>query len=155
MDVAAYRSILEPILLKRYRNAYLWCFQGTLVGYSSFSAHMRDGEGINFVFDDNKKALRDALSLYRTVADLPGFGESKHAVGAITAGDDKTTPALQAADLMAGQTRLFGTGEPNCLLKIATSPRFHYCYRLGKEKLALISALVSNWAMPSEYTSDL
>ena len=146
MDVATYFSVLEPILLKGHRDPYLWCFQGITVGYSSFIARTVPGEKINFVFDDNKKQLRDALALYQTVADLPGFLESKHAVGAITARNDKNTPALQAADLIAGQTRLYGTDRPNCLRKIADNSRFHCSYLLGKEKLAQISAVVSNWS---------
>src|SRR5665213_1574085 len=149
MDFAAYQSMLEPILGKRYRNPHLWCFQGTLVSYSSFIKHTLPGEKINFVFDDNQKPFRDALRQYERVADLPGFVEFKDIVGSITPGNDLTVMPLQAADMLASQTRLYGTGKATFMDSISKSERTHFSYLLGKNKLAAIRAQIESttaWA---------
>lgn len=73
MDFQAYQSMLEPILPKTYRNPYLWCFQGILVGCSSWMSATAPGQKIDFIFDDNKKDFRDALLLYQRVANLPAL----------------------------------------------------------------------------------
>jgi hypothetical protein len=138
MDFAAYQSMLEPALGKRYRNPYLWCFQGILISYSSFIKQTMPGEKIDFVFDDNQKPFRDALRQYERVADLPGFVEFKDIVGAVTPGNDMKLMPLQAADMLAGQTRLHGTGKATFMDSISKSDRVHFSYLLGKNKLAAI-----------------
>lgn len=142
MDFAAYQSMLEPALGKRYRNPYLWCFQGILVIYSSFIKQTVSCEKINFIFDDNQKPFRDALRQYEKVADLPGFVEFKDIVGSITPGNDLKVMPLQAADMLAGQTRLYGTGKATFMDSIAKSDRTHFSYLLGKNKLAAIRAQI-------------
>ena len=140
MDVRAYQSMLEPVLGRRYKNPYLWCFQGILVSYSSWIRETVPGEKINFVFDDNKKEFRDALKLYERVADLPGFSEFKDCVGTIEPADDRALMPLQAADLLAGQTRLYGTDSASAtfLPAITLSDRSHFSYLLGKNRLMAI-----------------
>ena len=140
MDVRAYKSILEPALPRTYQNPYLWCFQGILVSCSSWIKATAAGETINFTFDDNKKEFRDALRLYQRVANLPGFVEVKKVVGTIRPGDDKAVMPLQAADLLAGQTRLYGTDKSSATFipSIARTRRSHFSYLLGKNRLAAI-----------------
>ncbi|HEY1218271.1 MAG: DUF3800 domain-containing protein [Bryobacteraceae bacterium] len=137
MDIRAYKSMLDPVLARRYRSPYLWCFQGILVSYSSWIKEMMPVEKVNFIFDDNKKEFRDALKLYERVAHLPGFSEFKNFVGGIKPGDDRTVMPLQAADLLAGQTRLYGTNRASAtfLPSITRSGRSHFSYLLGKNRL--------------------
>jgi hypothetical protein len=146
LDFAAYQSMLEPILSKRYRNPYLWCFQGILVSYSSFINQTMPGEKIDFIFDDNQKPFRDALRQYTEVADLPGFVEFKDIVGSVTPGNDMKLMPLQAADMLAGQTRLYGTGKATFMDSISKSDRTHMSYLLGKNKLAAIRAQIDSTA---------
>ncbi|MGO9230038.1 MAG: hypothetical protein ACLQKA_12645 [Bryobacteraceae bacterium] len=155
MDVQAYRSMLDPVLSRRYKNPYLWCFQGILVSYSSWIKEMMPAEKVNFIFGDNKKEFRDALKLYERVAHLPGFAEFRDCVGGIEPGNDRTLMPLQAADLLAGQTRLYGTNAASAtfLPSITRSGRSHFSYLLGKNKLmAMRIQIEATAAWAQEFT---
>jgi hypothetical protein len=138
MDVRAYKEILEPVLPPKLRNPYLRCFQGILVSYTSWIKETLPTEKIKFVFDDNKKEFREAIKLYRSVADLPNFVEFKPFIGTITPGDDRTTPPIQAADLLAGQVRMHGMDPASATFmpSIIKSERLQFSYLLGKNRLA-------------------
>lgn len=154
MDVKAYKEILEPILSPKLRNPYLWCFQGILVGYSSWIREILPGQKTDFVFDDNKKEFRDALKLYKRVADLPPFVESKPYVGTIEPGDDKTVMPLQAADMLAGQVRLYGCDNASATFmpSIIRSERPQYSHLLGVNALmAMRATVLATAAWPQEF----
>jgi hypothetical protein len=144
LDVKAYKDVLEPILGDRYKNPYLWCFQGILVSYSSWIRETLPGQKINFIFDDNQKEFRDALLLYERVANLPAFVESKPFVGTIEPGDDKTAMPLQAADMLAGQVRLYGRDQASATFmpSIVQSERSQFSYLLGINALMAMRATI-------------
>jgi hypothetical protein len=151
MDVKAYKEILQPILNPKLRNPYLWCFQGILVCYSSWIREMLPDHKTDFVFDDNKKEFRDALKLYELVANLPAFVESRCYVGAIKPGDDKRVMPLQAADMLAGQVRLYGRERDSAtfMQSITRSDRSQFSYLLGVNALMALRATIhatSAWA---------
>jgi hypothetical protein len=139
-------SRLKKIAYGGYSSPYYFCFHlavSQLLRYLVEERHI--SENVNFVFDDRTDALRPCIKLYdRIQKAMPS--EIKAVAGTATAGDDRTEPALQAADLLAGQVLAnvrVGAPEP-ALQKLATCRTILKC-RIEPEDLSRFKATLL-WA---------
>ncbi len=97
---------LSPKRLKgilKITHHYQSCFHSAVAAVLQRQLELgHSSEVVNFIFDQQDGLLKDNIKLYSQFKNL--FPEaSKKIAGEIFIGDDKDTPALQAADLLAGQ----------------------------------------------------
>lgn len=101
-------SDIPPAQLKKmayggYSSPYYFCFH---LGVSQLLRYLveekRIDERVDFVFDDRNDVLRPCIKLYDRIREgMPS--EIKAVAGNATPGNDRDEPALQLADLLAGQ----------------------------------------------------
>ena len=139
-------SRLKKMAYGGYSSPYYFCFHlavSQLLRYLVEERHIR--ENVNFVFDDRTDALRPCIKLYERIQEtMPP--EIKAVAGTATAGDDRTEPALQAADLLAGQVIAnVRAGAPDLTLqKLATCRTILKC-RIEPQDLSGFKATL-RWA---------
>jgi hypothetical protein len=96
-----------------FTHPYQSCFHGAVS--MVLQIQLKKGhvaETVDFVFDNQTGLLKDSIGAYQQFKS--GFPADRKAIaGAISVGDDKHLPPLQAADLLCGQshTNLI-TGKP-------------------------------------------
>lgn len=140
------RNVLKKMAYGGYSSPYYFCFHlavSQLLRYLVEERHVT--ESVNFVFDDRTDALKACIKLYDRIQE-PMPAEIKAVAGSATAGDDRVEPALQAADLLAGQVIAnvrAGAPEPT-LQKLATCRTILKC-RIEPEDLARFKATLF-WA---------
>ncbi len=144
LDYGAYKQILEPVLPPRFRDPYLWTFHGVLTLICSYS-RIGQRQTIDFVFDKKRKYFAQAMSLFEKVRNLPPFNQTADCISSIKEGNDETDLPLQAADLMAGQVRLFLASAPPrsmgpCLKALKAPGRFSYNHALDAPSMLAIAA---------------
>jgi uncharacterized protein DUF3800 len=100
----AYNNIVKLRLPRKYRTPYFFCFGAIL----SMCAIRSGRHNIDFVFDRQEQVQGTAKKMYEQSKHLLGFGKK---VENIDYGDDKVCLPLQAADLIAWQTRRFLCAE--------------------------------------------
>jgi hypothetical protein len=148
LDHSAYRQILEPILPRRFRDPYLWAFHGVLTAISTYS-RIGQRHTINFVFDKKKKHFAQAMRLFDQVRNLPPFSQTADCISSIKEGNDETDLPLQAADMMAGQVRLFFASAPPrsmgpCLTALKATDRFSYNHAFAAPEMLVIADAIKN-----------
>jgi hypothetical protein len=112
LDYGAYKQILEPLLPPRFRDPYLWTFHGILTAICSYELHVGQRRAIDFVFDEKRRYFAQAVRLFDQVQSLPPFNEVSKCIKTVREGKDEFDLPLQAADMMAGQVRLFFAAPP-------------------------------------------
>src|SRR5687767_4966322 len=97
------RNILRTMGYGGYSSPYYFCFHlavSQLLRYLLKDKNAR--EPVDFVFDDRNDVLKPCIKLYDVVRDMIP-PDVRNLAGVARPGDDKSEPALQLADLLAGQ----------------------------------------------------
>jgi hypothetical protein len=131
VPVEYFDRLLVPALPNEYRYPYLWLFSGLVTAMASYEHHVGSHFPIDFTFDEQKQFLSKSIALYERVKALPPFDEHSAIVGKLESGADHLVLPLQAADMLAGQVRLFlGSPQPKvvspCLAELKSSVPFAY-----------------------------
>jgi len=98
-----YREVLYPVLHKKHASPYYSCFFGMVTALSGFYRHSQSRERVDFVFDEQQGKEATARRLY---GQFRGWFPNWQ-LGRITFKNDRDLLPLQAADLIAWQTRRF------------------------------------------------
>ncbi|HEX2833930.1 MAG TPA: hypothetical protein VHW00_13045 [Thermoanaerobaculia bacterium] len=110
-DVLSKKQVTSVL---KFTHPYQACFHAAVAGV--LQRQLEKGfssEVVNFVFDEQKGLLRHSIDLFAQFK--PTFPKQSLAIaGEIVSGDDKSTPALQAADLLCGQiATALASGKPD------------------------------------------
>jgi hypothetical protein len=151
VSVKAFNAILAPILPERYKYPWLWLFHGIITAICSYEQIAGEGKIIDFTFDEQKQFLGKALRLYEELKRHPPFSEYSHLVGRIVPGKDHEVLPLQAADMLAGQIRLFRAALPSqefspCTKALKSTGRISYNFSMSSPQLLKIARSITNWS---------
>jgi hypothetical protein len=143
IDVAAFKD-MSPGAKKQLGNIENPHYLAFLQGMMGFHHHMRSDDRISFICDDDEQTAWNCYQFYRRVRKIDGVS-AKHFI-AISFADDKSFPALQAADLLSSLMRMrarfqfFGTPYDYApLFDYLTAPQPLFNWGVGfwdKDKLA-------------------
>jgi hypothetical protein len=98
-----YRELLYPVLHKQHANPYYFAFIAMVTALSGFYRHSGSTEMVDFIFDEQKGMENRMRRLY---AQFRGWYPHWQ-LGRVAFKNDKQFLPLQAADLIAWQTRRF------------------------------------------------
>jgi hypothetical protein len=148
LDHGAYRQLLEPVLPRRFRDPYLWAFHGVLTAMCTYS-RIGQRHTIDFVLDEKKKHFAQAVRLFEQVRNLPPFSQTADCISSIKEGNDETDLPLQAADMMAGQVRLFFASVPPRsmgprLTALKATDRFSYNHAFAAREMLVIADAIKS-----------
>ena len=144
-------SILVPALSEEFRFPYLWLFNGLVTAMSSYEFHAKERRLVDFTFDEQRQFLSKSIVLYERVKMFPPFKEHNAVVGRIESGQDHTVLPLQAADMLAGQIRLFlASPKPKvpspCLAELKSTVPFAYNHVLDTPQLLEMAHNIQRWS---------
>ena len=83
-------------------DPYYFLFMGLLSMAVSMEKHLGDNEAVEFIFDSNQRLERPSNRLRRQMDDVPLF---TNRIADVRFQNDRDTPGLQSADLLAWQLR--------------------------------------------------
>ena len=151
IPVKYFNMFLIPVLPEKYRFPYLWLFNAMLTAMASYEFHAGEGRTMIFTFDEQKQFLSKALALYERVKSLPPFNEHRHLVQEVKKGNDQIDLPLQAADLLAGQVRLFlEAPKPKVLsqyvMELKSVQRFSYNHVFDAPQLLEMAHNIEKWS---------
>jgi hypothetical protein len=151
VPVKDFDRLLVPALPDEYRYPYLWLFNGLVTAIASYEHHVGSRFPIDFTFDEQKQFLSKSITLYERVKVFPPFNGHSALVGKLESGTDHAVLPLQAADLLAGQVRLFlGSPKPKAmspsLAELKASIRFAYNHVLDALDLLKMAHNIHRWS---------
>jgi hypothetical protein len=103
VDVAAFKAMSPGAKkqLGRIENPHYMAFTSGMAG---FHHHLRGDDRVSFICDDDEETAWNCYQFYRQVRKIDAFSR-KHFIS-ISFADDKSFPALQAADFLSSLTRM-------------------------------------------------
>jgi hypothetical protein len=118
---------------------------------SSYEFHAGGRQSIAFTFDEQQQFLSKAMALYESVKMVPPFKEHSVIVESIEKGKDDVALPLQAADMLAGQIRLFLTsprpkGMSPYMEALKSKQRFSYNHVFDAPQLLEVAHNVQRWS---------
>ncbi len=128
---------LKKMAFGGYSSPYYFCFHLAVSQLLRYLVDtQRATEQVDFVFDDRNDVLRPCIKLYETIREeLPS--EIKAIAGSAAPGNDRNEPALQLADLLAGQIIAnVRAGAPEATLQKLASCRTILKCRIEPEDLS-------------------
>jgi hypothetical protein len=151
VPVEYFDSILVPALPEKYRYPYLWLFNGMLTAMSSYEFQAGERRPIDFTFDEQQQFLSKSIALYQRVKTFPPFNEHNAVVERIQPGRDNAALPLQAADMLAGQVRLFlASPKPKvlspCMAELKSTERFSYNHVFDAQQLLAMAHNIARWS---------
>jgi hypothetical protein len=151
VPVEYFNTLLVPALPPKFRFPYLWLFSGLVTAMSSYEFYAGQRRRIDFTLDEQQQFLSKSVALYERVKTLPPFNEHNAIVGSIQRGKDHTLLPLQAADLLAGQVRLFLTSLPSkglspCMSELKSTGRVSYNHILDAPNLLEMAHNIKRWS---------
>ena len=101
VPIAAYNSTIKSTLSEKVRNPYFMCVAGIM---ASFSAYLPSDDRVSLVFDRQGSFEKFTVGVYGELKSLPRFRDK---ILSVSHADDKCILPLQAADMIAWQTRRY------------------------------------------------
>jgi hypothetical protein len=97
-------EVVRPFLPQKYHDPYFFLFPGVIESCVRYAGLEHHGAQVDFIFDESQKIERLAQPFYGQLRFRPRY---KKSVGIIEHRSDRVFLPLQAADLIAWQTRRF------------------------------------------------
>lgn len=97
-----YDAVVKGVVPPKWDNPYFFLFAGIITSAVAVEKLYGDGEPIEFIFDNNERVENPSRTLYGQMKEMPYFTGR---IANVLYRDDKQFTPLQAADLLAWQTR--------------------------------------------------